>query len=75
METVSITQQIVNIGAAFASFLEREAGYHMVSLCLIATGVILVDNATRPQVAHDLVIFGTGVLARSMGSKKATPAP
>jgi hypothetical protein len=54
-------------------FLEREAGYHMVSLMLIATGVILVDNTQRPQIAHDLVIFGTGVLARSMGSRKQPP--
>lgn len=53
-----------------AAFLEREAGYHVVSLALIIAGVALLDPAQRPQVAHDLVVFGTGVLARSMGSRK-----
>ncbi len=56
--------------ARLALFLEREAGYHSVSLLLIATGVWLVDGAMRPQIAHDLVIFGTGVLARSMGARR-----
>lgn len=58
-----------------ALFLEREAGYHCVSLLLIAAGVCLVAPEQRPQVAHDLVIFGTGVLARSMGSRKTVPPP
>jgi len=58
-----------------ATLLEREAGYHLVSLVLIAVGVVLVDAAQRGQVAHDLVVFGTGVLARSMGGRKAdTPS-
>lgn len=65
----------MKILANFALFLEREAGYHVVSLALIAAGVILVDPSQRPQIAHDLVIFGTGVLARSMGSKKAETPP
>jgi hypothetical protein len=59
--------------ASLALFLEREAGYHVVSLALIAAGIILVDPSQRPQIAHDLVIFGTGVLARSMSGKKDTP--
>lgn len=54
-----------------AAFLEREAGYHVVSLALILIGVFLIDAAQRAQIARDLVVFGTGVLARSMGSKKA----
>ena len=61
---------IVRLGCGIAIFLEREAGYHMVSLILIGAGILLIDAATRPSVAHDLVVFGTGVLARSMGSKK-----
>jgi hypothetical protein len=61
---------------AIAGLLEREAGYFIISLGLIAVGVCLVDRSTRGQVAHDLVVFGTGVLARSMGVKKATtPTP
>ncbi len=85
--------------ARLALFLEREAGYHSVSLLLLAylilaaqynswllplavllivpmcllsaiIGVWLVDGAMRPQIAHDLVIFGTGVLARSMGARR-----
>ncbi len=56
-----------------ALYLEREAGYHTVSLLLIAAGVVLVDPSQRPQIAHDLVIFGTGVLARSMGARKKEP--
>jgi hypothetical protein len=65
----------MKILAAFALFLEREAGYHVVSLALIAAGIVLVDPSQRPQIAHDLVIFGTGVLARSMGSKSHPPDP
>ena len=52
------------------NLLEREAGYHLVSLALILTGVMLVDAAQRGAVAHDLVVFGTGVLARSMGGQE-----
>lgn len=59
----------------FSLFLEREAGYHCVSLLLIAAGIYLVNPEQRPQIAHDLVIFGTGVLARSMGSRKTLPPP
>jgi hypothetical protein len=55
---------------AIAGLLEREAGYFLISLALITVGVCLVDSASRGQVAHDLVVFGTGVLARSMGVKK-----
>lgn len=56
----------------FAAFLEREGGYSVVCLTLIVIGVCLVDHSGRSQVAHDLIVFGTGVLARSMGSKKIT---
>ena len=61
---------------SLALLFEREAGYHLVSLFLISLGVVLVDSSQRPQIAHDLVIFGTGVLARSMGARKlATTEP
>ncbi len=58
---------------AMAEFLEREAGYCLVSLAVIAGGLVLMDPAQRAQVSHDLVVFGIGVLARSMGSKKGAP--
>jgi len=61
--------------AGFASFLEREAGYHVISLGLIVVGVCLVDPQTRPQIAHDLVVFATGVMARSMSGKLGAPQP
>lgn len=57
-------------GSGLAQFLEREAGYHMVSLVVILVGVMLLDAGQRPQVSRDLVVFGTGVLARSMGGKQ-----
>jgi hypothetical protein len=55
-----------------AEFMEREAGYSLVSCIIIALGVSLSDATQRGQFARDLVIFGLGVLARSMGSKKTT---
>jgi hypothetical protein len=57
-----------------ALFLEREAGYSLVSLAIIVLGVFLGDATQRAQFARDLVIFGLGVLARSMGARK-NPAP
>ena len=59
-----------------AVFFEREAGYHLVSLAVIVLGVYIADPAARAAFAHDLVIFGLGVLARSMGAKrKEDPKP
>lgn len=55
-----------------AEFLEREAGYSLLSLAIIVLGVSLSDSFQRVQFARDLVIFGLGVLARSMGTKKST---
>jgi hypothetical protein len=57
-----------------AEFLEREAGYEMLSVALIVGGLALVDGAARAQSADRLITFGLGVLARSMGAKK-NPAP
>lgn len=53
-----------------ALFLEREAGYHVVSLAVIMLGVTIAEPQVRANMARDLVIFGLGVLSRSMGGKK-----
>ena len=59
-----------------AAFLEREGGYSIVCLTLIGVGVMLTDGASeRAKTAHDLIVFATGVLARSMGSRRTTPPP
>lgn len=53
-----------------AIFLEREGGYHLLSLGLILAGAVMIDATARVQVGRDLVVFGLGVLARSMGQRK-----
>lgn len=53
--------------------LEREAGYHLISLLVILAGVVIVDAPARAAVGHDLVIFGLGVLSRSMAGKLQPP--
>ncbi len=58
---------------AMAVFLEREAGYHIVSLAVIAIGISMADPLARAALARDLVIFGLGVLSRSMGGKAQVP--
>jgi hypothetical protein len=55
-----------------AACLEREAGYCLISLAVISAGVRFMDPSQRAQVGHDLVVFGMGVLARSMGANKPT---
>ena len=57
--------------SSIALFLEREAGYHVVSLALIVAGIVIVDAAQRGPLGHDLVVFGLGVLSRSMAGAKA----
>lgn len=57
-----------------AEFLEREAGYEIVSLVLIVAGMMLLDGPQRAQAADRLITFALGVMARSMGSRK-TPTP
>lgn len=49
-----------------AVFLEREAGYQLISLFLIVFGMILMRGPQQEAAAHDLFVFGLGVLARSM---------
>jgi hypothetical protein len=55
---------------SIAEFLEREAGYELLSLLLIIGGLALVDGAVRAQSADRLITFGLGVMARSMGARK-----
>ncbi len=38
-------------------------------LIIIVLAVVIMDPASRTQAAHDLLVFGLGVLARSMGAK------
>jgi hypothetical protein len=53
---------------AVALFLEREAGHNVLSAALVLAGISLMDPAGRAQASRDLIVFGLGVLARSMGS-------
>ena len=53
---------------AIAVFLEREAGHNLLSAALILAGVAMLDPAQRAVSSRDLIVFGLGVLARSMGS-------
>jgi hypothetical protein len=53
---------------AVAVFLEREAGHNVLSAVLVLGGILLMDPAQRAQSSRDLIVFGLGVLARSMGS-------
>lgn len=57
------------------ALLEREAGYHLMSFSLIITGLLVIEPTKRAEVAHDLITFGLGVMARSMGSKKPELPP
>lgn len=56
-----------------AEFVEREAGYALVSLLLICIGLVLVDGPQRQQAADRLITFALGVMARSMGSNRKLP--
>jgi len=58
-----------------ALFMEREAGYQFISMAVILLGVGISDPVARAQFAHDLVLFGLGVLARSMGVRKHPALP
>ena len=58
-----------------ALILERESGYQLMSLFLVLIGIRILAPAQRPEVAHDLISFGLGVLARSMSGKNSAPAP
>lgn len=60
---------IVRLGSGTAIFLEREAGYVVVSFLLIMVGVFISDASKRPEIARDLVMYGLGVMSKSMGVK------
>ena len=62
--------QIIDSVTSLALFLEREAGHLVLSCALIWIGMMLCDPIARAQAAHDLVVFGLGVLSRSMGSRQ-----
>jgi hypothetical protein len=53
-----------------ADFLEREAGYELLSLFLIVGGLCLLDGPARGQAADRMLTFALGVMARSMGVRK-----
>ena len=55
-----------------AEFVEREAGYVLVGLFLIAVGMALVDGPQRAQAADRLITFALGVMATSMGHSRKT---
>jgi hypothetical protein len=57
-----------------AEFLEREAGYELLSVLLIAAGLVLVDGPQRAQAADRLITFALGIMARSMGGGKKVQA-
>jgi hypothetical protein len=59
--------------SGMAAILEREAGYELLSLALIAVGLALIDAQQRAQCADRLITFALGVMARSMGAKKTPP--
>jgi len=65
----SLARFSISLGAGLARFVEREAGHNLLSLAIIVTAVVIMDPGARAQAAHDLLVFGLGVLARSMGSQ------
>jgi hypothetical protein len=70
----SLSDFLTSVGVGFAQFLEREAGYECMSVGLIVVGIVAVDPNSRAQVGRDLISFGLGVLARSMGARRPTGA-
>lgn len=62
-------QTLLTIG----EFIEREAGYAILCMCLIIGGMAFVDGPQRALAADRLITFALGVMARSMGSRKNLP--
>lgn len=54
---------------SFTAFIEREAGHVILSVVLVAIGMLFLNPELRVGAARDLVVFGLGVLARSMGAQ------
>ena len=67
----AIAASVTNAAFSLSLFLEREAGHAVLSLALIWIGLQLCEPVARAQAAHDLVVFGLGVLSRSMGATRA----
>jgi len=61
-------KSLSEIITAIAVFLEREAGHNILSAALVVAGISMLDPAQRAVSSRDLIVFGLGVLARSMGS-------
>jgi len=59
---------ISDLITAIAVFFEREAGHNVLSAALILVGISMLDPAQRAVSSRDLIVFGLGVLARSMGA-------
>ena len=62
-----------------ADFIERQAGYIVTSWFLICFGIALIHfGGVYADTGHDLIVFATGVMARSMVGHQTTsaaPAP
>ena len=62
-----------------ASFIERQAGYIVTCWFLIMFGIALIRfGGVYSDTGHDLIVFATGVLSRSMvghQTSSAGPAP
>lgn len=71
----AIADFAAQMSATIAAFFEREAGYQMMSASLIMFGVWIADTKARVEMSHDLLVFGLGVMARSMGGSKKPIEP
>ena len=64
---------------SLAAFIERQAGYIVTSWFLILFGIGLIHfGGVYADTGHDLIVFATGVMARSMvghQTSSASPAP
>ena len=61
-------KSLSEIITSIALFLEREAGHNVLSAALVLAGIAMLDPAQRSVSSRDLIVFGLGVLARSMGA-------
>ena len=58
-----------------AAFIERQAGYIVTSWFLICFGIALIHfGGVYADTGHDLIVFATGVMARSMVGHQTTSA-
>jgi hypothetical protein len=64
-------KNITDTITAIAVFFEREAGHNVLSAALVLAGIAMLDPTQRAVSSRDLIVFGLGVLARSMGGAKS----